>query len=174
MVAPAGAGPWPHTTFGFVLFASHSITGTSPPGPHRCGSTPCSVKAGAMPASKAFPPRSRMPMPTAVPIQCVEATTPNVPSISGRVVNWPGLMLDMGVLAPGVRFYSVTAITVGGQACPGNFRGSLALAAGQRHHGKDLEEHPRRSVRGVGGGVVLRRDLHDVPANHVEAGAAAH
>ena len=79
-----------------VLLASHSITGTSPPGPHRCGSTTCSVKAVAMPASKALPPRSRMPMPTAVPIQCVEATTPNVPSISGRVVNWPGLMLDMG------------------------------------------------------------------------------
>ena len=112
-------------------------------------------------------------MPTAVPIQCVEATTPNVPSISGRVVNGPGLMLDMGVLAPGVRFYSVTAITVGGQACPGNFRGSLALAARQGHHGKDLEQHLRRGLRGIGGGVVLRRDLHDVAADDVEAGAAA-
>ena len=29
-------------------------------------------------------------MPTAVAIQCVEATTPNVPSISGRVVNGIG------------------------------------------------------------------------------------
>src|SRR6187397_684421 len=135
------------------------MTGTSPPGPHRCGSTTCNVNAVAMPASKALPPRSRIPMPTAVPIQCVEATTPNVPSISGRVVNWPGLMLDMGVLAPGVRFYSVTAITVGGQACPGNFRGSLALAARKSHHGRDLKQHLRRSRRGVGGGVVLRRDL---------------
>ncbi len=34
-------------------------------------------------------------MPTAVPIQCVVATTPNVPSISGRVVKGPALMLAM-------------------------------------------------------------------------------
>jgi hypothetical protein len=32
-------------------------------------------------------------MPTAVAIQWVEATTPNVPSISGRVVKGLGLML---------------------------------------------------------------------------------
>ncbi len=38
-------------------------------------------------ASKALPPRSRMPIPTPEAIQCVEATTPNVPAISGRVVN---------------------------------------------------------------------------------------
>ena len=31
-------------------------------------------------------------MPMAVAIQCVEVTTPNVPSISGRVVNALGLM----------------------------------------------------------------------------------
>jgi hypothetical protein len=31
-------------------------------------------------------------MPTAVAIQWVEVTTPNVPSISGRVVNGLGLM----------------------------------------------------------------------------------
>ena len=31
-------------------------------------------------------------MPTAVAIQCVLATTPNVPWISGRVVNRLGLM----------------------------------------------------------------------------------
>ena len=31
-------------------------------------------------------------MPTAVAIQCVEATTPNVPVISGRVVKGLGLM----------------------------------------------------------------------------------
>ena len=37
-------------------------------------------------------------MPTAVPIQCVDATTPKVPSISGRVVNGPALMLAMGAL----------------------------------------------------------------------------
>ena len=43
-------------------------------------------------ASKALPPRSRTPIPTAVAIQCVEATTPKVPSISGRVVKRAGLM----------------------------------------------------------------------------------
>src|SRR5207249_3863902 len=46
-----------------------------------------------MPASKALPPRSRIPMPTAVAIQWVEATTPKVPSITGRVVKGLGLML---------------------------------------------------------------------------------
>ena len=43
-----------------------TMTGTSPPGPLRCGSTTCSVKAVATPASKALPPFSRIPMPTAV------------------------------------------------------------------------------------------------------------
>jgi hypothetical protein len=33
-----------------------------------------------------------MAIPTAVAIQCVEVTTPNVPSISGLVVNGSGLM----------------------------------------------------------------------------------
>ncbi len=71
------------------------MTGTSPPGPFRCGSTTCSVKAVATPASKALPPFSSIPMPTAVAIQWVEVTTPKVPSISGRVVNGSGLMLLM-------------------------------------------------------------------------------
>ncbi len=35
-------------------------------------------------------------MPTAVAIQWVEVTTPNVPSISGRVVNGLGLILETG------------------------------------------------------------------------------
>src|SRR5215469_8556701 len=70
------------------------MTGTSPPGPFRCGSTTWSVKAVATPASKALPPRSRIPMPTAVAIQCVVATTPNVPSISGRVVNGSGFVIS--------------------------------------------------------------------------------
>src|SRR6202050_2164138 len=69
------------------------MTGTSPPGPLRCGSTTCSVNAVATAASNALPPRSRIPMPTAVAIQWVEVTTPNVPSISGRVVKVFGLML---------------------------------------------------------------------------------
>src|SRR6185295_10463061 len=107
MVAPAGAGPWPQITLGDVLPASQIITGTSPPGPHRCGSTTCRVKAIATPASKALPPRSSTPIPTAVPIQCVDATTPKVPSISGRVVKGPALMLAMGVGAPARRVFSV-------------------------------------------------------------------
>jgi len=41
-------------------------------------------------------------MPTAVAIQCVEVTTPNVPSISGRVVKGLGLMLPaMGLVLSG-------------------------------------------------------------------------
>src|SRR5213078_879088 len=73
------------------------MTGTSPPGPLRCGSTTCSVNAVAQAASKALPPRSRMPIPTAVAIQWVEVTTPNVPSISGRVVKGLGLTKFMEV-----------------------------------------------------------------------------
>src|SRR5438876_8422061 len=73
------------------------MIGTSPPGPLRCGSTTCKAKAVATPASNALPPFSRVAIPTAVAIQCVEVTTPNVPSISGRVVNGSGLMLPMGM-----------------------------------------------------------------------------
>src|SRR5262245_14970895 len=102
MVAWAGAGPSPQITLGAALPASQIITGTSPPGPHRCGSTTCRVKAVATPASNALPPRSSTPMPTAVPIQCVEATTPKVPAISGLVVNGPALMLAMGLLRASV------------------------------------------------------------------------
>src|ERR1700756_5920702 len=71
------------------------MIGTSPPGPFRCGSTTCSVKAVATAASKALPPFSKVAIPTAVAIQWVELTTPKVPSISGRVVNGLGLMLDI-------------------------------------------------------------------------------
>src|SRR5438477_4751093 len=94
MVAPAGAGPWPQITSTLFppLRASCTSTGTSPPGPLRCGSTTCSVKAVATAASKALPPFSKVAMPIAVAIQWVEATTPNVPSISGRVVNGLGLI----------------------------------------------------------------------------------
>ena len=74
------------------------MTGTSPPGPLRCGSTTCSVKAVATAASKALPPLSSIAMPTAVAIQWVEATTPNVPSISGRVVKGLGLMFFIDLL----------------------------------------------------------------------------
>ena len=97
MVAPAGAGPWPHITSVRPRFTSCTITGTSPPGPLRCGSTTCSVKAVATPASNALPPFSSVAIPTAVAIQWVEVTTPKVPSISGRVVKGSGLILLMGI-----------------------------------------------------------------------------
>ena len=63
------------------------MIGASPPGPFRCGSATCSVNAVAAAASNALPPRSSTAMPTWLAIQCVLATTPNVPAISGRVVN---------------------------------------------------------------------------------------
>src|ERR1700687_670026 len=96
MVAPAGAGPWPHITSVRARLVSWTIIGTSPPGPFKCGSTTCSVNAVATPASKALPPFSNVAMPTADAIQWVEVTTPKVPSISGRVVNGSGLILLMG------------------------------------------------------------------------------
>src|SRR6476660_8507759 len=77
------------------------MTGTSPPGPFRCGSTTCRVNAVATAASKALPPFSRVAMPTAVAIQWVDVTTPKVPSISGRVVNGLGLIFfieDLGAI----------------------------------------------------------------------------
>src|SRR5271155_5730074 len=74
------------------------MTGTSPPGPLRCGSITFSVNAVATAASKALPPFSSTAMPTAVAIQCVVVTTPNVPSISGRVVKAFGLILVINVL----------------------------------------------------------------------------
>ena len=70
------------------------MTGTSPPGPFKCGSTTCSVKAVATAASKALPPFSNTLMPMAVAIQCVEVTTPKVPSISGRVVKGLGFIFE--------------------------------------------------------------------------------
>src|SRR6478609_5142246 len=94
IVAAAGAGPCPQMTSGLPRFTSWRMTGTSPPGPLRCGSTTCRVNAVATAASKALPPFSSVAMPTAVAIQCVEVTTPKVPSISGRVVN--GLLLMFG------------------------------------------------------------------------------
>src|SRR6516165_4765876 len=95
MVAAAGATPCPQITSGRPRRTSKTRTGTSPPGPLRCGSTTCSVNAVATAASKALPPFSSVAIPTPVAIQWVEVTTPKVPSISGRVVNGLGLMLDM-------------------------------------------------------------------------------
>src|ERR1700704_3077857 len=66
------------------------MTGTSPPGPFRCGSTTGGGNAAATAASKALPPLSSIDMPMAVAIQWVDATTPKMPSISGRVVKGVG------------------------------------------------------------------------------------
>src|ERR1700756_2316643 len=63
------------------------MTGTSPPGPFRCGSTTWSVKPVATAASNALPPCSSTAMPAADASQCVDATMPNVPLSSGLVVN---------------------------------------------------------------------------------------
>src|SRR5512146_2128170 len=79
------------------------MTGTSPPGPLRCGSTTCRVKAVATAASKALPPLSSVAIPTAVAIQCVVVTTPKVPSISGRVVKGLGLIFETIAEFPGAR-----------------------------------------------------------------------
>src|SRR6202011_2226230 len=97
MVARAGAGPWPQITSVRPRLTSWTMIGTSPPGPFRCGSTTLSGKAGGTPASNALPPFSKTAIPTAVAIQWVEVTTPNVPSISGLVVNGSGLILLMGI-----------------------------------------------------------------------------
>jgi len=65
---------------------------TSPPGPHRCGSTTCSANAVAMPASKgvAAALQDRHANGGADPVR--GGDDPKVPSISGRVVR-PCLML---------------------------------------------------------------------------------
>src|ERR1700757_2206010 len=97
MVAFEGAGPWPQITSVRARLVSCTMIGTAPPGPFRCGSTTCSVNAVATPASKALPPFSSIAIPTAVAIQCVDATTPKVPSISGRVVNGLGLINRIAV-----------------------------------------------------------------------------
>ncbi len=58
--------------------------------PFMCGSTTCSMKPAATAASKALPPFSRTAMPTWEASQWVEATTPKVPVITGRVVKFGG------------------------------------------------------------------------------------
>ena len=87
MLAACGETPWPQITCWRRLAAMWRMIGASPPGPFRCGSATCRVKAAATAASKALPPRSSTAMPTWLASQCVLATTPNVPAISGRVVN---------------------------------------------------------------------------------------
>ena len=86
IVAAAGATPWPSSTNTPSPAASYPITGTSPPGPFRCGSTTWSTRPVATAASNALPPFSRTARPAADASQCVEATMPNVPASWGRVV----------------------------------------------------------------------------------------
>src|SRR5262245_1638698 len=76
------------------------MIGTSPAGPLRCGSTTCRAKPVATAASNALPPFSRIAMPAAVASQWVEATTPKVPLISGRVVKL-GMPVPLAVLREG-------------------------------------------------------------------------
>ena len=70
-------------------------------------------EGGGDAASKALPPRSRMPMPTAVAIQWVEATTPKVPTISGRVVKGLGLISFTGDLLADLRAEAETLSPTG-------------------------------------------------------------
>src|SRR6201996_4587392 len=127
MVAPAGAGPWPQITSVRPRLTSCTMIGTSPPGPFRCGSTSCRVKAGGTPGRKALPPFARIPTPTAVAIQFVEVTTPNVPSISGRVVNGSGLILLMRICLAG-NAVLVHLTTAGADCQPAPGAGLLACA----------------------------------------------
>ena len=111
---PAGAGPWPQMACCCPVRALWNKIGQSPPGPFKCGSTICSVKPAAAAASKALPPRSNTAIPTWEAIQCVEATAPKVPMISGRVVkprapSFAGkpmearVVWDMGAFVPSFR-----------------------------------------------------------------------
>ena len=85
-VAPAGATPCPQITSTLPRAASQRTIGRSPPGPFWSGSTMCSTNPAATAASNALPPCSRIVMPVVVASQWVVATTPNVPTISGRDV----------------------------------------------------------------------------------------
>src|ERR1700738_3257206 len=120
MVAPAGAGPWPQITSVRPRLISCTMTGTSPPGPFKCGSTTCSVNAVATPASNALPPFSNVAIPTAVAIQWVDVTTPKVPSISGLVVNGSGLILLMGIHGCAAGRAHLTTAEAACQPAPGD------------------------------------------------------
>ena len=87
IVAAAGATPCAHSTSGLPASADQNTAGRSPPGPFRCGSTTWRTKPAAHAASNALPPRSSTAIPACVASQCVDATAPNVPRNSGRVVN---------------------------------------------------------------------------------------
>src|ERR1700733_4956573 len=114
-VAVCGAGPCPQTTCCVCVRAECSMIGASPPGPLRCGSATWSMNAVAAAASKAFPPRSSTAMPAWLAIQWVLATTPNVPAISGRVVNMqssplPGVRANVAAMQLASKTYDVADI----------------------------------------------------------------
>src|SRR5262245_35646014 len=68
-------------------------------------------------------------MPTAVPIQCVLATTPKVPSICGRVVKGPALMLGLDITKAPIALASPTsAVRVGSALDKFNRRCALPLS----------------------------------------------
>ena len=69
-----------------------------------------------IPASTVVPPRSRRPVPAAAAIPRVEAATPTVPSISGRVAKGPG---EAGFMPQGLRrIVRTLAAFAGGRALP--------------------------------------------------------
>jgi hypothetical protein len=70
-----------------------SEAASSPPGFCMLSSATSRAKPAATAASKALPPRSSTAMPTWLASQCVLATTPNVPAISGLVVNMRRVLL---------------------------------------------------------------------------------
>src|ERR1700733_12136815 len=154
MVAPAGAGPWPQITSARPLRTSNRTTGTSPPGPLRCGSTTWSVNAVAQAASKALPPSSRIDMPTAVAIQWVEVTTPNVPSLSGRVVKGFGLMLLIGAPFCGVRFWGQSGSSF--RRFARRLRARLRVRLGV-YHVVEFRTLPLWAEQALLGGVPVRR-----------------
>src|SRR5580692_9311832 len=91
------------------------MIGASPPGPFKCGSATCKVNAVAAAASNALPPRSSTAIPTWLAIQWVLATTPNVPAISGRVVNMrssplPGARANVAAMQLASKTYDVDDI----------------------------------------------------------------
>src|SRR5256885_34615 len=71
------------------------MTGTSPPGPFRCGSTTCKVNAVAAAVSNAFPPFSSVAIPTAVPLPMVASAPPQGASSLGRGGNKVGASVSL-------------------------------------------------------------------------------
>ena len=78
-MARPGATPWAHSTRGVGSPAVTNTAGTSPPGPHMCGSTTCSTNPPATTASNALPPRARTAIAVLVARWWVLAAAPCVP-----------------------------------------------------------------------------------------------